>query len=97
MVTKTRWKGCTFWKQLERVYNIISTAKPTMAGVQNAKSAYFFCGSGIGIQGFTFAKQVLYHLSHTSSPFCSDYFGEWGGSQELFAWAGLKLQSQPPK
>jgi hypothetical protein len=21
------------------------------------------------------AKQVLYHLSHTSSPFCSGYFG----------------------
>jgi hypothetical protein len=22
------------------------------------------------------AKQVLYHLSHTSSPFCSGYFGD---------------------
>jgi hypothetical protein len=22
-----------------------------------------------------FAKQVLYHLSHTSNPFCSGYFG----------------------
>jgi hypothetical protein len=23
---------------------------------------------------FVFAKQVLYHLSHTCSPFCSEYF-----------------------
>jgi hypothetical protein len=33
--------------------------------------------------------------SHTSSPFCSGYFGG-----ELFAWAGLRCQSsqsQPPK
>jgi hypothetical protein len=28
------------------------------------------------IQGFTLAKQVLYHFSHTSSPFCSGYFGD---------------------
>jgi hypothetical protein len=29
-------------------------------------------------QGFTLAKQVLYRLSHTSSPFCSGYFGDGG-------------------
>jgi hypothetical protein len=28
-------------------------------------------------QGFTLAKQVLYSLSCTSSPFCSGYFGDW--------------------
>jgi hypothetical protein len=29
-------------------------------------------------QGFLIADQVLYHLSHTSSPFCSGYFGGRG-------------------
>jgi hypothetical protein len=27
-------------------------------------------------QGFAFTKVVLYHLRHTSSPFCSGYFGD---------------------
>jgi hypothetical protein len=46
---------------------------------------------------FVFAKQVLYHLSHASSPFFSRYFGD--GSCKVFAGPGLKLwssQSQPP-
>jgi hypothetical protein len=42
-------------------------------------------------RGFAFAKQVLYHLSHTSSPFCSGYFGD--RVSQLFAWAGLELWS----
>jgi hypothetical protein len=29
----------------------------------------FFGGTGVQIQGFTLMKQVLYHLSHTSSSF----------------------------
>jgi hypothetical protein len=61
----------------------------------------FVCwGTGIWTQGFTFAKQVLYSLSHTSSPLCFGYFGDGGGSSELSAQAGLKpwsFQSQPPK
>jgi hypothetical protein len=32
---------------------------------------FFFGGTGVWTQGFTFAKQGFYHLSHTSSPFCS--------------------------
>jgi hypothetical protein len=27
-------------------------------------------------QDFVLTKQVLYHLSHVSSPFCSGYFGD---------------------
>jgi hypothetical protein len=34
----------------------------------------FFCGTGVWTQGFVLAKQVLYYLSHASSPFCSGYF-----------------------
>jgi hypothetical protein len=46
------------------------------------------------------AEQVLYRLSHTSSLFCSGYFGHGcvcagggGGSHKLFALAGLKPRS----
>jgi hypothetical protein len=35
-----------------------------------------FDGTGAWTQRFVFTKQVLYHLSHTSSPFCSGYFGD---------------------
>jgi hypothetical protein len=40
-------------------------------------------------QGFALAKQVLYCLSHSSSSFCSGYFGD-GGLCELFVWADLE-------
>jgi hypothetical protein len=33
-----------------------------------------FCESRVWSQGFVLVKQVLYYLSHTSSPFCSGYF-----------------------
>jgi hypothetical protein len=36
----------------------------------------FFNEIEVWTQGFTLAKQVLYHLSHASSLFCSGYFGE---------------------
>jgi hypothetical protein len=36
------------------------------------------------------AKQALYYLSHTFSLFSSGYFGDGGGSYELFASAGLE-------
>jgi hypothetical protein len=45
-----------------------------------------------------FAKQVLYSLSYTSSPFCSGYFGD--RVSELLAHVGLKplsSQSDPPQ
>jgi hypothetical protein len=35
------------------------------------------------------ARLAVHHLSHTSSPFCSDYFGDGGVS--LFAEARLDL------
>jgi hypothetical protein len=43
--------------------------------------------------GLEFELRTLYHLSHTFNPFCSDYFGDGGVSHELFAQAGLELQS----
>jgi hypothetical protein len=39
------------------------------------------------------AKQVLYHLSHTSCPFCSGYFGDGGLENYL---PGLALNHDPP-
>jgi hypothetical protein len=45
----------------------------------------------VGTQGFVLAKQELYRLNSTSSPFCSGCFGM--RSCELFAQAGLEPQS----
>jgi hypothetical protein len=38
--------------------------------------ALFFSVEQVLTQGFTLRKQVLYHLSHTSTPFCSGCFGD---------------------
>jgi hypothetical protein len=43
--------------------------------------------------GFTFAKQTLYSLSHTSSPFCFAYFGDEGIMNYLL---GLVSNCDPP-
>jgi hypothetical protein len=47
--------------------------------------------------GFMFAKQVLYHLIHTSSPFCSGYFWRWGFTNLPGLPQTEILQSQPTK
>jgi hypothetical protein len=57
-----------------------------------------FCESKVWSQGFVLAKQALYYLSHTSSPFFLVILEM--GSWELFVWAGLELwsyQALPPK
>jgi hypothetical protein len=46
---------------------------------------------GVLTQGFTLAKQVLYHFSQTSSPFALVILEM--GSHKLFAVTGLELQS----
>jgi hypothetical protein len=43
--------------------------------------------------GFVLAKQVLHHLSHALSPFCSGYFGDGGLTNYL---TGLVLNHDPP-
>jgi hypothetical protein len=58
---------------------------------------YCFCwccfgGTRVWTQGFTIAKQVLYHLS-ISSPFCSGYFWKWGLENYL---PGLASNCDPP-
>jgi hypothetical protein len=47
----------------------------------------FSSGTGVWTQVFMIAKQVLYCLSHTHSPYCSGYFRE---GSKAFAWAELK-------
>jgi hypothetical protein len=39
---------------------------------------FFFCGTEVWTQAFTFSKQALYCLGHTSSPFCSGCLGDGG-------------------
>jgi hypothetical protein len=67
---------------------------------------FFFRGGETGLELRASHLQNSYHLSHTSSPFCSGDFGNWGGgggkteSHKLFALASLEpqsSQSQPPK
>jgi hypothetical protein len=41
-------------------------------------SSFFISGTG-------FSNQALYYLSHTSSPFCSGYFGD-GGLANYLGW-----------
>jgi hypothetical protein len=43
--------------------------------------------------GIMLAKQALYHLSHTSRPFCSAYFWRWGLENYL---PGLASNCNPP-
>jgi hypothetical protein len=45
-------------------------------GGKKIKRILFFGETGVLTQDLALAKQVLYHLSHTSSPFCSGYFGD---------------------
>jgi hypothetical protein len=47
----------------------------------------------VGTQGFTLTKLVLYCLSHTSSPFFSDYFRDVGLKNYLHR---LALDHDPP-
>jgi hypothetical protein len=47
----------------------------TMADIMfKASQRMFFGGSGVWIQDWVLAMQVLCCLSHASSPFCSGYF-----------------------
>jgi hypothetical protein len=40
------------------------------------REPFFFGWTGVCTQGFSLTEQTFYHLSHTSSPFCSTYFGD---------------------
>jgi hypothetical protein len=50
-------------------------------------------GDGVWTQDFVLAKQALYHLNPTSSPFCFGYFWRWGLVNCLF---GLASNHDPP-
>jgi hypothetical protein len=56
---------------------------------QGSLVTHFFGGAvyRIWTQGFTLARQVIYHLSHSPAVFCVEYFQI--GSQELLAQSQL--------
>jgi hypothetical protein len=55
----------------------------------------FFFLVGLGFElSLTLTKQVLYSLNHTSSPFCSGYFGD-KDLNKLLPQAGLELWILP--
>jgi hypothetical protein len=53
---------------------------------------FFFGSTVVRTQGLTLARQVLYYLSHSTSPFLC-VLGTQIGSQELFGQAGFEPQS----
>jgi hypothetical protein len=59
----------------------------SLGGIGQCLETFFFLVRWDLNSGLRPTKQVLYHLSHTSSPFYSGYFGM--ESHELFAQAGL--------
>jgi hypothetical protein len=52
---------------------------------------FCFCGTGVWTQTFMFAKQALYHLIHTSNPFCSCYFGNRVSQTVYQDWPWTKI------
>jgi hypothetical protein len=51
-------------------------------------SPSYFVGLGFELKSFTLAKQALYCLSHTSSPFFSGYFGGGISRTICLGWLG---------
>jgi hypothetical protein len=43
------------------------------------------------LRGFVFGKQALYCFSHTSSPFCSGYFGDGVLATICLGWPGTGI------
>jgi hypothetical protein len=66
-------QDCEFEDSLDYIEDPVSKKKKRKEKLV-WKNYYLFLF--IGRTGFEIAKQVLYHLSHTSSPFCSGYFGD---------------------
>jgi hypothetical protein len=65
------WKWNCLEQETERKSWMVMATKPWTC-------THFFVvwGTGVYTQGFALAKQALYFLSHTSSPFCYGYFGD---------------------
>jgi hypothetical protein len=59
---------------------------PTTWTIPPAFFFFFFGGTEIWTQGFMLAKQALYHLSHTCSPFCCGYFGDRVSQTICLGW-----------
>jgi hypothetical protein len=71
-----------FWKLFKSKFELPPAAWEFLSLTFSCSLIFFFCGgTRVPTQGFILAKQglakqALYHLSHTSSPFCPGYFGD---------------------
>jgi hypothetical protein len=66
------------WRQLSLTLSdkLYSVDNPEQSA-QDFICLFVFGGTGgVQSQGFTLAKQELYQLTHTSSPFCSGFLGD---------------------
>jgi hypothetical protein len=77
------WRSLPFW--VWKVQGLLlcyllwclcsSATTPSMKWMHSAMYL-FIGGTGVWIKSLELAKQVLCCVSHTSSPFCFDYFGD---------------------
>jgi hypothetical protein len=80
-----RW-GQKAWKGVLQEICILGSLSALRCQVRRSSSVasvwgyafgfFFFGATGVWTQDFMLAKKVLYLLRHTSSPFCSGYFGD---------------------
>jgi hypothetical protein len=85
----------------ERAETTTSKVLPTSVLTHNLIITYFSGGTGVWTQGFKLAGKVLYHRSHSSSPFflwllwkwsldfCLGWLGPKSSHFRLFAVAGM--------
>jgi hypothetical protein len=94
------WATCPDWPQIV----ILSISASQIAWITGWSHWHLACISFLPPPTFFFFfggirvwTQVLYHLNHASSTFCSVYFGGVGvwGFCRLFAQMGLRLWSSP--
>jgi hypothetical protein len=78
--------GCLESKLFKITLPKVTSPKQVPLGAQGGMSVWllsflgFFGGTEVWTQDFALTKQALYHLSYTSSPFCSVFifFWRWG-------------------
>jgi hypothetical protein len=75
----SQWRFLCSWKDIKQDFSVVLDYH-----------TIFFC-TGDWIQGFILTRQVLYHLSYTSSLFCVDYF-----SDRVLLYARASLNHDPP-
>jgi hypothetical protein len=76
-----------FWGMYIKLHLCVASVLCYLGDYLTEPSNFFF-STKVWILGYLLASQMLYHLSHTPSPFCSGYF--WG-RRSHFVWDSHSL------